>query len=79
MNSDSIKSPNNIIENQMEEFQKVLNMAANSSATSPLTPREVLVRSPEDGYLHPEGGHNCGNYCILGLFQNDLFSIGYNN
>ena len=57
MNSDSIKSPNNIIENQMEEFQKVLNMAANSSATSPLTPREVLVRSPEDGYLHPEGGH----------------------
>ena len=53
----------------MEEFQKVLTMAARvtSSATSPtpsasastsssITPREVLVRSPEDGYLHPEVG-----------------------
>ena len=69
--SDSIKS--NSTRRQMEEFQKVLTMAARvtSSATSPtpsasasasastsssVTPREVLVRSPEDGYLHPEVG-----------------------
>ena len=68
-NSDCIKS--NSTRRQMEEFQKVLTMAARvtSSATSPtpsasasastsssVTPREVLVRSPEDGYLHPEVG-----------------------
>ena len=65
--SDSTKS--NSTRRQMEEFQKVLTMAARvtSSATSPtpsasastsssITPREVLVRSPEDGYLHPEVG-----------------------
>ena len=68
-NSDCIKS--NSTRRQMEEFQKVLTMAARvtSSANSPtpsasasastsssVTPREVLVRSPEDGYLHPEVG-----------------------
>ena len=44
---------------QMEEFQQILTMTStvtSPSSTSSSTLREILVRSPEDGYLHPEVG-----------------------
>ena len=48
-----------ITECQMQEFQQILTMTSSvtsPSSTSSSTLREILVRSPEDGYLHPEVG-----------------------